>query len=404
MSTEPITPSRPVTFLLVDDLESNLLALSGLLKRDGVNLVLARSGAEALEILLVQDVALAFLDVQMPGMDGFELAELMRGTARTRRVPIIFLTAGAIDLQRRFRGYELGAVDFLFKPIEPHILQGKAAVFFELARQRDELETARKKLANHAADLERTVAERTSKLRETVQELEAFSYSIAHDLRAPLRGMKSFAQILLDEHAGEMDTPGRAIVQRIGNAASRMDALIRDVLSYTHVLRTNARLVPVELDRLVRDVVAAYPDWQPPKVCIQIQGTLPPVMGHEGFLTQCVSNLLGNAIKFVAPGSTPRILLRAEQRSDSPAPVVRLWVEDNGIGIAPKDRERVFRMFERIHPAEQFEGTGIGLTIVRKAVDRMGGKIGFESEIGQGTKFWVDLQGARSEGADTTPA
>jgi len=383
-------------FLLVDDLEPNLLALTGLLKRPELELLCARSGSEALELLLVHDVALAILDVQMPGMDGFELAEFMRGTERTRRVPIIFLTAGAIDLQRRFRGYELGAVDFLFKPIEPHILRSKADVFFDLARQKEELRVAQQKLARYAADLEATVAERTARLRETVQELEAFSYSIAHDMRAPLRGMHGFAQILLEDHASQLDETGKGFLDRIVSSASRMDSLIREVLNYTRVMRAETPLSPVDLQRLVQDMLASYAHLQPANAEIEIEGTLPRVMGHEAFLTQCMSNLLGNAVKFVRPGVKPKVKIWSEPRADNsnratPA-IVRIWIEDNGIGIPEKDRERVFRMFDRLHPAEEFEGTGIGLTIARKAAERMGGKIGFESEVDRGTRFWIELQ------------
>lgn len=385
-------PAPPVKFLLVDDLEPNLLALTGLLKRDGLELLLAHSGPEALELLLVHEVALAILDVQMAGMDGFELAELMRGTERTRRVPIIFLTAGAMDLQRRFRGYELGAVDFLFKPIEPHILKSKAEVFFELARQRRDLHAAQQQLSHYATDLEKKVEERTGQLRETVQELEAFSYSIAHDMRAPLRGMQGFAQVLLEEHADRLDAAGQDHLHRIAASAGRMDALIRDVLNYTRVLRADAPLTPVGLEPILRDMLATYPDLQPERADIRIDGPLPRVLGHEALLTQCLSNLLGNAVKFVPPGVRPAVRIRAE---DTPTPaVVRLWIADNGIGIAEKDRGRVFRMFDRLHPTDQFEGTGIGLTIARKAVERMGGKIGFESAVGQGTRFWVELKRA----------
>ena len=165
----------PVHFLLVDDLEENLLSLEGLLRRDGLVPLKARSGTEALELLLQYDVALAILDVQMPEMDGYELAELMRGTERTRRVPIIFLTAGAADRQRRFRGYETGAVDFLNKPIEPDILRSKASVFFELYQQRNQIAAQRDELKAYAGAL--TEADRRK---------DEFLATLAHELRNPL--------------------------------------------------------------------------------------------------------------------------------------------------------------------------------------------------------------------------
>lgn len=275
------------------------------------------------------------------------------------------------------------------------------------------LQNANRQLADQAGELERLVAERTQKLRETVSDLEGFSYSVAHDMRAPLRGMEGFARILLDKHADKLDTEARGYLERIASSAARMDLLIIDVLNYTHVMRSEALLAPVDLDKLVRDIIATYTDWQPPKANIRIEGTLPRVLGHEGLLTQCVSNVLNNALKFVAPGVVPSVRLWAEDRRRSATqagwpnengkvaegwtaegPVVRVWFEDNGIGIAAGDRSRVFRMFDRINPATQFEGTGIGLTIVRKAVQRLGGRIDFESEVNQGSKFWIELKKA----------
>ncbi len=257
----------------------------------------------------------------------------------------------------------------------------------ELTRANAALRASEERLSNQAAELEGVVAERTAKLRETVGDLEAFSYSVAHDMRAPLRGMHGFARILLEDHAGQFGPEARDYIERIISSARRMDLLIQDALSYTQVLRGKASLAPVNLDRIVRDLVATYPDWQPPKAEIEIQGELPSAVGHEGFLGQCVSNLIGNAIKFVAPGVKPRVRIWAESRNST----VRLCFQDNGIGIPPKDHDRVFRMFERINPAAQYDGTGIGLAIVHKAMSLMGGSVDFESEPGKGTTFWIEL-------------
>ena len=282
------------------------------------------------------------------------------------------------------------------------------------------LQTGNRQLTDQTDELERLVAERTEKLRETVADLEGFSYSVAHDMRTPLRGMQGFARILLDDHADKLDADAQSYLLRITSSAARMDLLIQDVLNYTRVMRGEALLVSVDLDKLVRDIIATYLNWQPPKAVIQIEGKLPHVLGHEGFLTQCVSNILSNAVKFMAAGVTPLVRIWAEARTLSvpPAPwsvengkmaadwakdgaVVRVWFEDNGIGIAASDRSRVFRMFERINPAEQFEGTGMGLTIVRKAVQRLGGRIDFESEAGKGSKFWIELK--KAPGPPATP-
>ena len=255
------------------------------------------------------------------------------------------------------------------------------------------LQEANARLARQAGELEGVVAERTARLRELVAELEAFSYSIAHDMRAPLRGMAGFAQILLNDHATQLDATAHDYLARIVRSAARMDLLIQGVLDYTRVSHSEAGLVPVDLDTLVRDLIATYPAWQPPHATIEIAGTLPIVQGHPGLLTQCISNLVGNAMKFVTPGTLPHVRIWAEELRPVPGTArgVRLWVEDHGIGIAPKDHGRIFQMFERLNPATQFEGTGMGLTIVRKAVERMQGRIGFESAP-PGSKFWIELE------------
>ncbi len=241
--------------------------------------------------------------------------------------------------------------------------------------------------ANQTAKLEALVVERTAKLQETVGELQAFSYSVSHDMRAPLRSMRGFAQVLVDEYGGKLDERGIDHLQRIIRSALRLDLLIQDVLSYSKVLHSEGLMEPVDLDGLMRDIIATYPNGR--KAEFHIQGKLPTVLGNEAFLTQCFSNLLGNASKFVEPGTIPRIEIRAEDREPSMA---RVWIEDNGIGIAPENHERVFRMFERINLATEYEGTGIGLTIVRKAVERMGAQLGFESELGKGSRFWIQIE------------
>jgi len=257
-------------------------------------------------------------------------------------------------------------------------------------RKQDEaaLRNARDRLANQAAELERLVKERTSHLRETVGELEAFSYSLAHDLRAPLRSMIGFSQTLLEEYAGKMDARAGNFLQRIVRSSSRLDRLVQDVLNYTKILKTPAATELVDLDRLLRDILETYPEYQPPRAQIQIESTLPQVLGNEAFLTQCISNLLSNAVKFVSPGTIPCVRIWAEPKNGQ----VRLCFQDNGIGIAAQKHDRIFRMFERINPTAEYEGTGIGLTIARKAAQRMGGEIGFRSELGKGSTFWIQLQ------------
>jgi len=257
-------------------------------------------------------------------------------------------------------------------------------------RQAEEaLLTAKNEIARHALHLESLVELRTVELRKTIGELEGFSYSVSHDMRAPLRAMQSFAQFLLDECASKLDEPGLNYLHQIMRSAVRLDRLILDVLSYTRILHGEVPMERVDLDRLVRDLVETFPNGQPIKPEIHIEGTLPHVMGNEALLAQCASNLLSNAAKFVSPGTTPRVEVSAEPAASAS---VRVWFKDNGIGIAPEDHERIFGLLERVHPVTAYDGTGIGLAIVRKAIERMGAEVGFESALGKGSNFWVELK------------
>lgn len=262
----------------------------------------------------------------------------------------------------------------------------------EVRRTREALREAQEKLSRHAEDLEIQVAERTASLRETIGELEAFSYSISHDLRAPLRAMQSFAQILGEEYAPQVGAEGKEYIRRITTASERMDRLIQDVLNYSRVARTELPLEPVHTETFLRDILQTYPMFQPPAADIQLEGSLPVVLGNQAVLTQCISNLLGNAVKFVPPGVTPRIRVRAEEIDDPQ--MVRLCFKDNGVGIDHEQHEKIFGIFQRA--SKSYEGTGIGLAIVRKGVERMGGKVGLESQPGKGSTFWLELKRAET--------
>jgi PAS domain S-box-containing protein len=249
------------------------------------------------------------------------------------------------------------------------------------------LEEAQKKLRLHAQELEETVARRTASLQETVAELEQFSYALTHDMRAPLRAMQSFAQ-LLEEECGKSGNPRVTDYgTRIRQAAARMDQLIQDSLAYSDAVRASLPRRPINLQALVAELIESYPNLQKYKQSITTEGNLPWVLGNEAALTQCFSNLLGNAVKFVRKGQEPQVHLRSEPREDR----YRIWVEDEGIGVPVAAQKRIFDMFQRA--TRDYEGTGIGLAIVRKVVQRMGGSVGVESEEGKGSRFWVELPG-----------
>jgi PAS domain S-box-containing protein len=238
--------------------------------------------------------------------------------------------------------------------------------------------------------LERTVSERTARLTETIGELEAFSYSISHDLRTPLRAMRGYAETLLTDYKEALGETGTHYLSRIASSAARLDLLICDVLAYSKVSKGEIDLGAVDFESLIKSVIQAYPEFQAPSASITIDGPLPKVIGHEAYLTQIVSNLLGNAVKFVAPGVLPTIRISAETHGQE----VRFWFQDNGVGIEPRHHADIFQIFSRVYSDAQFKGTGIGLAIVRKAAQRMNGTVGVESELGKGSRFWLTLKKA----------
>lgn len=239
-------------------------------------------------------------------------------------------------------------------------------------------------MRSEAKRLDALVEQRTATLRETIGELEAFSYSISHDMRAPLRAMQGYSQALLSDYAQSLDAEAKHYLDRIFRASNRLDLLIQDVLAYSRMSKGDIDLHPVELGQLLDDIIATTPEFQGK---VTIEGPLDQVLGHEAYLTQCLSNLLSNAIKFVQPDTAPRVRVWTERLDGA----VRVWFEDNGIGIDPSHQDRIFQMFGQVHPEKKYGGTGIGLAIVRKAVQRMSGEVGVESELGKGSRFWLLL-------------
>jgi PAS domain S-box-containing protein len=231
--------------------------------------------------------------------------------------------------------------------------------------------------------LEGMVQERTAKLKETIAELEAFSYSISHDMRSPLRAMQGYADALLEKYQRQLDETGARYLERIQRGALRLDLLIQDVLAYSKVAKGEVALKEVDLDVIIRDVIQNYPH-------IDAHGCqpLPKVVGHEAYLTQIISNLLGNAVKFVSPGTQPEVRVWTEIEG----PTVRVWIEDNGIGIDPSHHGDIFQIFGRVYSDKKYEGTGIGLAIVKKAAERLGGSVGVMSELTKGSRFWLTLR------------
>ena len=267
----------------------------------------------------------------------------------------------------------------------------QAAIGIDNAHLYEARRKAQQALSQAHEQLELRVAERTARLSDAVEQMEEFSYTVSHDLRAPLRGMQAYSKALLEDCGDLLSTKPHAIehLQRIADNATRLDKMALDVLTFSRVARGQLQMGRVNLDKLVRDLVGHYATMQTPAAQIQID-TLLDVTGHEPSLAQIMSNLLSNAIKFIPAGEIPKVHVWTEKREQE----VRIWVEDSGVGIDPKYQHRLFQMFERIHPDSNYHGTGVGLAVVRKAAERMHGTVGVESDGKTGSRFWVQVPGA----------
>jgi two-component system, sensor histidine kinase and response regulator len=364
----------PVKCLLVDDLEENLLALSALMADVDVEILTARSGREALELLLVHDVALALLDVRMPEMDGFELAELLRGSERTRHIPIIFVTAELREQHRVFRGYETGAVDFIYKPIEPHILRNKADVFFQLYRQK------------------RQLASELSARTETLRMNEMFNALLAHDLRSPLSAILGAAHLLQRRSSDQasVESAGRII-----SSGTRMARLIEDMLDLARArlgggiaVRRQTTDFKVLVERVLREQQLAAPSRE---IKSSFTGNLSGKWDPER-IAQMAANLIGNALKHGDPDCVVEVGL------DGTLPDCVTLTVQNGGTIAPDMVAGLFDPFRGSQRAPgRGEGLGLGLYIVSQIVQAHGGTVEVQTGKDHLTAFRVCVP--REEGA-----
>jgi signal transduction histidine kinase len=266
--------------------------------------------------------------------------------------------------------------------------QQLAREILERERAQQELQEAQALLQEHATTLERKVEARTSNLVQTIQSLEGVCYHLVHDLRAPLRAIQGCTTLLLEDYASQLDQTGKDYARRAADSANRMDALIFSLLEYGQLGHIQFPLASVNLDQLVTDAIARHPDQiRSRDAQIRVDRPLPKVMGNSELLEQVLDNLIGNALKFVAPEVTPAIHIRAQVFGDT----ARLWIKDNGIGIQPQYQEKIFQIFEQLNGGKRYPGTGIGLALVARAMQKMRGRVGVESEIGKGSQFWIEL-------------
>jgi CheY-like chemotaxis protein len=382
--------------LIVDDRPENLLSIEAALGSLDIEVVKASSGTEALRHLLDRDFALAILDVQMPGLDGYETAALIRSRERLSYMPIIFLTAVLTSEPHIFKGYEAGAVDYLLKPIAPQILKSKVASFVELYRKSEEVKQQAEKLREierrekerereRAEILDRLVQERTCELARTTRDLETMLYVATHDLKEPLNAIENFARILNEKYAPALDEKAQDFLRRIGRGTRRMRSLLDGLMA---IARTRQIEVPDEKvsgHEVVMEVLARLAEKiRETGATVRVEGNLPELRAHRTWATEALANLVSNALKFPSPGEAPDIEIGPYDGPEG----IGLTVLDRGPGVSPYMADRIFQLFQR-GVGQEVEGTGAGLAIVRQIAERHGGEAIWRPRPDGGSEFVV---------------
>lgn len=382
--------------LIVDDLPENLLALEALIKREDCTVYKAQSADEALSLLLQHEFAMAILDVQMPGMNGFELAELMRGTEKTRSIPIVFVSAAGRELNYAFKGYESGAVDFLHKPLDIHAVKSKVNVFVELYRQSkamkeqvEALEQSRREQETLLARLQSTQLE----LQQAVRMRDDFMSIVAHEVRTPLNGLILETQLrkmhlARDNAAAFTLDKMRTMVDRDERQIKSLIRLIEDMLDVSRIRTGKLSIRPscFDLTQLVRALLQSFAQQiEAAEATVSLEAEQPVIGNWDEFrIEQVISNLLTNALRYGA--KSPIQVKVYSERGEA-----RVEVRDFGIGISEENQQRIFQQFERISANHAVAGLGLGLFISEQIVTAHGGTLTVESRIGEGALFRVCL-------------
>ena len=385
----------PAKLLIVDDLPENLLALEALIRRDDRSVYKAQSADEALSLLLQHEFALAILDVQMPGMNGFELAELMRSTEKTKHIPIVFVSAAGRELNYAFKGYESGAVDFLHKPLDIHAVKSKVSVFVDLYRQRKALNEQLEALERSRQEQElllRRLQTTQVELEHAVRMRDDFMSIVSHEVRTPLNGLILETQLRKlhlakgNAEAFSLDKM-QAMVERDERQIQSLIRLIEDMLDVSRIRTGKLSIRPSRFDlgQLVGNVVERFAaQIAAAGASVQFEAQTPVVGYWDEFrIEQVVANLLTNAVRY---GGKGLIEVRVAQAGEHACVEVR----DHGVGIGPEDQKRIFQQFERVS-AKHASGLGLGLFISEQIVSAHGGRIDLHSAPGEGASFSVHL-------------
>lgn len=357
-----VVSGHEINILIVDDRPENLLSLESLLESDNRNLLKASSGSEALKIAFETQLALIILDVQMPEMDGFEVARLLKENPRTKDIAIIFVTALSENEKYTLQGYEEGAVDYLHKPLIPSIVKAKVCVYENLYKQSFELK------------------ESNQKLKEINKQLDEFVYIVSHDLKAPLRGLSSISSFLEDELGNDMKPEVAELLGLIKKRTAWMQNLISSILHYSRMSNSCAVKEDINLNELINNIIEMVDP--PENFKFEVADNMPVFYAEKIKIHEVFQNLISNGIKY---NNKENGLIRIGffEYPDH----YDFYVQDNGQGIKPEHFERIFGIFQTLSPKENTDSTGIGLTIVKKIVEQQGGKVTLSSEYGEGTKF-----------------
>ncbi|MES1226593.1 MAG: response regulator [Bacteroidota bacterium] len=403
--------------LLVDDRPDNLLSMESILQPGGYELVKAGSGREALKILLTDfDFALILMDIKMPNLNGFETAALIYEREKLKHIPIVFITANNYGEENIFQGYRSGAVDYIYKPINPELLKAKVSVFVDLYTKNHQLVAHEQKLIAINKNLENEVKERKAseeqikelnrKLLENIdhlesanKELDRFAFMSSHDLQEPLRKIRTFNDLLYSKYKDVLDDEAVRYISRIQKAAERMQTLIKDILEFSKVTSDKPKFTNTDMKVLVQEVLTDMESTVTEKKATVNLNVLPSLNVNPGLMRPLFSNLIGNAIKYSKKDVDPVVNIYAEQHTINGDRLNglpgrnfwRIYVEDNGIGFDQKYAEQIFEMFVRLHGNSEYEGTGIGLALCKQIVEKHHGFISALSKEDSGSTFIISL-------------
>ena len=421
MVSEKTIQKSDIKILVVDDREDNLFSIEAILEKDKYTIVKANSGRAALKILLNEhDFSLILMDVQMPELNGFETATIIYERDKLKNIPIIFITAYSNDEDHVFTGYKMGGVDYIYKPINPDLLRVKVSVFVELYRKNRQLLQQEKKLLAANRSLQKEIEERkvseekiqllnqqltenNEHLKQVNEELDQFAYMASHDLQEPLRKIQMFSDKILVKK--EHDEESERYFSKIISASRRMQSLINNLLEFSRHTVSFSDFKKTDLNLLVKETLAELePDIEKSKARVTYKD-LPVISAVPGLMQQLFYNLLSNAIKFRKKTVPPVVDIKAEKMDPDELSryinhvngnnFYKITVSDNGIGFDNNHSQEIFKVFKRLHSYQDFEGTGVGLSICKKIIEKHGGFITAESVVDKGSSFIIGLPESR---------